>query len=223
MKAKNIFLQLRVVIAFFISAISATTVQTQESAKEEDYFRIMKVSVPEGVLLEVGGLCTLPNGDLGVSTRRGDVYIVENPTSARPYYRKFASGLHEILGLLYQDGALYCAQRGELTKLIDSDMDGKADVYETVFQWPVSGHYHEYSFGPKLASDGSLFVSGNVAFGNEEWWRGESRVPWRGWIMKIHEDGRLEPFATGVRSPCGLGIVNGELFYTDNQGDWVGS
>ena len=35
----------------------------QESAKEEDYFKIMKVSVPEGVLLEVGGLYTLPNGD----------------------------------------------------------------------------------------------------------------------------------------------------------------
>ena len=86
----------------------------QESPKEEDYFRILKVSSPEGTLLEVGGLCTLPNGDLGISTRRGDIFIVENPTSARPYFRKFASGLHEVLGLVYKDGSLYCAQRGEL-------------------------------------------------------------------------------------------------------------
>lgn len=213
--------------AFYLLPLAATLSQlpafAQETPKEEDYFRIMKLSAPEGTLLEVGGLAVLPNGSLGVSTRRGDVFIVENPTSNRPFFRKFASGLHEILGLAWKDGALYCAQRGELTKLVDTNMDGKADVYETVFAWPLSGHYHEYSFGPKLAPDGSFFVSGNVAFGNEEWWRGESRVPWRGWMMHISADGTLEPWATGMRSPCGLGMINGELFYSENQGDYMGS
>ncbi|WP_298709457.1 hypothetical protein [Chitinophaga sp.] len=196
----------------------------QETPKEEDYFRILKVSAPEGTLLEVGGLTVLPNGDLGVATRRGDIYIVENPGSRRPHFRKFASGLHEVLGLAYKNGDLYCAQRGELTRLSDTNNDGKADVYETVYAWPLSGHYHEYSFGPKLAPDGSFFVSGNVAFGNEEWWRGESRVPWRGWVMHISPDGsHMEPWATGMRSPCGLGMIDGELFYSENQGDWMGS
>ncbi|MCK7554982.1 hypothetical protein MKQ70_08175 [Chitinophaga sedimenti] len=81
--------------------LAATLTQpafAQETPKEEDYFRIMKLSAPEGTLLEVGGLTVLPSGDLGVSTRRGDVFIVENPTSNRPFFRKFASGLHEILG-----------------------------------------------------------------------------------------------------------------------------
>ena len=195
----------------------------QESPKEEDYFTLMRVPAPQGTILEVGGLVTLPNGDLGVSTRRGDVFIVENPASPRPYFRKFASGLHEILGLAYKDGSLYCAQRGELTRLADTDKDGKAEVYETVYAWPLSGHYHEYSYGPKIAPDGSFFVSGNVAFGNEEWWRGESRVPWRGWVMKISPEGELEPWATGMRSPCGIGLIDGEVFYTENQGDWMGS
>ncbi|HZH96019.1 MAG TPA: hypothetical protein VEY06_09045 [Flavisolibacter sp.] len=206
-----------------LASIFSQTISAQEAAKEEDFFRIARVSVPENVILEVGGLVTFPNGDLGISTRRGDVYIVQNPTGARPFYRKFATGLHEILGLEYKDGALYCAQRGELTKLVDTDNDGKADLYETVASWPVSGHYHEYSFGPKLAPDGAFFVSGNVAFGSEEWWRGESRVPWRGWIFKVTPGGQIEPWATGVRSPAGLGMIDGELFYTDNQGDWVGS
>jgi len=209
--------------SMLFTAMAAGTSYAQETPKEEDFFKIMKVTSPEGTLLEVGGLTVLPNGNLGISTRRGDVYIVENPTSRKPYFRKFASGLHEILGLVWKDGALYCAQRGELTKLVDTDMDGKADVYETIYAWPLSGHYHEYSFGPKIAPDGSFYVSGNVAFGNEEWWRGESRVPWRGWMMHIWEDGRMEPYATGFRSPCGLGMINGELFYTDNQGDWFGS
>jgi cytochrome c551/c552 len=211
--------------AVFLAVImfSGSSAFAQETPKEEDFFKIMKVATPEGIILEVGGLVNLPNGDLGISTRRGDVFIVENPTSSRPYFRKFASGLHEILGLAYKNGVFYCAQRGELTKLVDTNLDGKADVYETIYSWPLSGHYHEYSFGPKIAPDGSFFVTGNVAFGNEEWWRGESRVPWRGWAMRITEDGKMEPWATGMRSPAGLGFLNNELFYTDNQGDWMGS
>ncbi|MVM40628.1 hypothetical protein GO730_28015 [Spirosoma sp. HMF3257] len=211
------------ILTTLFTIASLTGVMAQESPKEEDFFKILKVTAPEGTLLEVGGMTVLPNGDLGVATRRGDVWIVENPTSRKPFFRKFASGLHEILGLTYKDGALYCAQRGELTKMIDSNQDGKADVFETVYAWPLSGHYHEYSFGPKIAPDGQFFVTGNVAFGDEEWWRGESRVPWRGWTMKISENGTMQPWATGMRSPCGLGIFDGELFYADNQGDWMGS
>ncbi|WP_194973951.1 c-type cytochrome [Aquiflexum lacus] len=206
-----------------LSGILMNQAFAQESPMEEDYYKIMKVSSPEGTLLEVGGLVMLPNGHLAVATRRGDVFIVENPTSPRPYFRKFASGLHEILGLVYKDGSFYCAQRGELTKLTDTNQDGVADLYETFASWPISGHYHEYSFGPKIGKDGSFYVSGNVAFGNQEWWRGESRVPYRGWVIKITPNGTIEPFATGMRSPAGLGIIDGELFYTENQGDYIGS
>jgi len=213
----------RLISAALAVTLSCSAVWAQESPKEEDFFPIRKVRTPEGIILEVGGLATLPNGALGVSTRRGDIYIIENPTSNQPYFRKFASGLHEVLGLAYKNGALYCAQRGELTKLVDTDGDGKADVYETVYAWPLSGHYHEYSFGPVIAPDGSFFVTGNVAFGDEEWWRGESRVPWRGWAFNITEDGKFTPWATGMRSPAGPGMLNGRFFYTDNQGDWIGS
>ncbi len=190
---------------------------------EETYYRIIKIPVPEGVVLEVGGICSLPNGNIAASTRRGDVWVIENPASGRPNYRLFAKGLHEILGLVYKDGSLYCAQRGELTKLTDRDGDGVADRYETVYAWPISGHYHEYTFGPKLLEDGSFLVTGNVSFGNSDWWSGKSIVPWRGWTMRITPDGKMEPWAAGMRSPCGIGMVDGEFFYGDNQGDWMGS
>ncbi|WP_026966083.1 c-type cytochrome [Algoriphagus terrigena] len=195
----------------------------QESPKEEDFFKILKVPAPEGTLLEVGGLAMLPNGNLAVSTRRGDVFVVANPTSQRPYFTKFASGLHEILGLAYHEGSMYMVQRGELTKLTDLNSDGKADWYETVASWPLSAHYHEYSFGPKITPDGSFIVTTNVAFGDQEWWRGESKVPFRGWTLKIHPDGTIEPYATGMRSPAGPGVLDGEVFYTENQGDYMGS
>jgi cytochrome c551/c552 len=193
-----------------------------ESPKEEDYFKIMKVPAPEGAILEVGGLCTLPNGDLGVTTRRGDVFIVKNPSSLKPTFQKFASGLHEVLGLAYKNGSFYCVQRGELTKMTDTNNDGVADDFETIYAWPLSGNYHEYSFGPKLAADGSFFVTLNLGF-PPTWWNPTSMVPWRGWALHIFEDGRVEPWAAGMRSPCGISMIDDQLFYTDNQGDWVGS
>ncbi len=211
-------------ICLVVLAFTATA--QQKTATEDDYYKIYTVPVPEGILLEIGGVATFPDGRIAVATRRGDVWTIENPyrqNGGTPRFTLFASGLHEALGLLYKDNSLYTAQRGELTKLTDTNGDGRADKYETVYAWPLSGHYHEYSFGPKLANDGSFFVSANVAFGDQEWWRGESRVPWRGWTMKIYPDGRMEPWATGMRSPAGLGIVDGELFYADNQGDWMGS
>lgn len=218
--SKNCFNRLIKLFSFFVLLLQGINLGAQEAAKEEDFFRIMRVSSPEGTILEVGGLCTLPNGDLAVTTRRGDVFIVENPTSPRPFFRRFASGLHEVLGIAYKDGSLYCVQRGELTKMTDTNRDGKADVFETVYSWPLSGNYHEYSFGPKIAPDGSFFVTLNLGFPGD-WWHPLSMVPWRGWALRIQEDGTMEPWAAGLRSPCGISIIDGELFYTDNQGDWV--
>lgn len=217
--SKNIFYS-AMKLLLLNALIFQGVVNAQEAAKEEDFFRIMRVSSPEGNILEVGGLCTLPNGDLAVTTRRGDVYIVENPTSQHPFFRKFASGLHEVLGVAYKEGSLYCVQRGELTKMTDTNRDGKADVFETLYAWPLSGNYHEYSFGPKIAPDGSFFVTLNLGFPGD-WWHPLSMVPWRGWALRIQEDGTMEPWAAGLRSPCGISMIDGELYYTDNQGDWV--
>ena len=216
---------IKIVLAFAFSIVMQISF-AQKGLKEEDYYRITTVPTPEGVKVEGGGVVALPDGSIAVCTRRGDVWIIENPAmenGSKAVFKKFAQGLHEPLGLAYKDGALYTAQRGELTKLIDTDGDRVADVYETIYTWPVSTHYHEYSFGPVLTPDNGFFVTANVAFGNEEWWRGESRVPWRGWTMKITEDGDMEPWATGMRSPAGYGLIDDELFYTDNQGDWQGS
>jgi cytochrome c551/c552 len=211
------------ILILFVAFLGMQTISyAQESPKEEDFFKINKLRSPEGTLLEVGGLCTMPDGNLAIATRRGDVYIVENPTSPKPYFRKFASGLHELLGIAYKNGSLYVAQRGELTRLQDANMDGKADIFETIYAWPLSGNYHEYSYGPKIAPDGSFYVTLNLGFG-DVWWSGTSFVPWRGWALHIFEDGRMEPWATGLRSPCGISMIDGELFYTDNQGDWMGS
>lgn len=199
---------------------------TKPAPVEEEYYRITTVPIPEGIQLEGGGVLALPTGKLMVCTRRGDVWLIENPTMAgnrNPNFKKFATGLHEPLGIARKNNDIYVVQRGELTKLQDTDGDEIADVYQTICDWPLTSHYHEYSYGPVIDANGDFFVTTNVSFTDAEWWRGVSEVPWRGWTLKISEDGSMEPWATGMRSPAGYGMYDGEFFYTDNQGDWKGS
>lgn len=196
--------------------------------KESDFYRMVDYALPENLALEGGGVCAIPGGKIAVSTRRGEVWIVHTPyglsADARPTYKRFARGLHEILGLKYRDGSLWCAQRGELTRLTDTDGDGEADQYQCVARLPTVGHYHEYSYGPSFDSQGNAVVSLNVAFGSADWYNGKSYAPWRGWVIKVKPDGQIEPWAAGVRSPCGVGIgPEDKVFYTENQGDWIGS
>jgi uncharacterized cupredoxin-like copper-binding protein/glucose/arabinose dehydrogenase len=204
-------------------ALAQRPQESAVAAREAEFYRMSTVGVPEGVVLEVGGLETMPDGRLAVATRRGDVWLIENPGSTgggRPHFSRFAQGLHEALGLAYRDGSLYTAQRSELTRLRDADGDGKADVYETVQSWPLSGNYHEYSFGPVFSPKGDMTVSLNLAWVGY----GESFVKWRGWMLQGMPNGKLAPFATGFRSPSSFGYnLEGDLFYAENQGDWVGS
>jgi azurin/glucose/arabinose dehydrogenase len=196
---------------------------SSNAANEAEYYRISTLPIPEGVVLEVGGLETMPDGRLAVATRRGDVWLIENPGGAngsQPHYTRFARGLHEALGLTYRDGALLTTQRSELTRLRDTDGDGRADRYETVYDWPLSGNYHEYSFGPVFSPAGDMYVTLNLAWIGY----GESFVKWRGWMLELAPDGTMTPFATGFRSPSSFGFnLDGDLFYAENQGDWVGS
>jgi len=195
-------------------------------ATEDDFYKMISLPVPEDVILEVGGMATLPDGSLAICTRRGQVWIVSNPTISgndKPVFKLFASGLHEPLGLAYNDGAIYVTQRSELTRLTDIDGDGQADEYKKIASWPLSGNYHEYSYGPTFLPNGNMLVTLNVGWSNSLG-HGVSLVPWRGWTMEITPDGKMMPFAAGMRSPAGYGMnAEGDFFYTENQGDWVGS
>lgn len=188
--------------------------------KEAKFYEIVNVPIPTDVLLEVGGLALTDNDELGVSTRRGEVWLIDKPYSQTPIYKKFASGLHEPLGLNFKDNSFYLSQRGELTRLEDKDGDDKADVYKTIYSWPLSGNYHDYSYGPKFKKNGNMLVTLNLSWIGH----GASLAKWRGWLLEITPEGKMTPIATGLRSPSGFEInAEGDVFYTENQGDWVGS
>ena len=187
---------------------------------ESDFYTLEKINIPEQIKLEVGGMDFMPTGDLAVCTRRGEVFIISDPGGTASY-RLFARGLHEPLGLTAHDGAVYVAQRGEVTKLMDRDNDGTADVYETVNELPLTGNYHEYHYGPLFEPDGSMMTTRNVGWEG----RGVSKSEFRGWMMQYDPATKtLIPYAAGMRSPAGFGTnLEGDMFVAENQGDWIGS
>ncbi|HTE06757.1 MAG TPA: hypothetical protein VK824_11210, partial [Planctomycetota bacterium] len=203
---------------------------------EADYYAVDHLLPPPGAVLEVGGMDWLSDGRLIVSTRRGQVWIIDhalagNPAEAR--FTLFADGLDEGLGLkvLHETApdspprdAIYVVQRGELSRLRDEDGDDRCDVVETVSQdFGISGNYHEFAYGLLADDAGRLVMTLNVGFGDPRWWIGQSFAPSRGWALRVDPaTGATTPFASGFRSPAGSGRnAEGDLFITDNQGDWI--
>lgn len=199
-------------------------------AEENDYYLLMAYPLPQDLKLEASGLAVLPDGRLAVAIRKGEVWILENPseiaTDAKAHqWKRFASGLHEPLGLAWHDGALYTAQRSEVTRLEDRDGDGVADEYLTAARgWDVSGNYHEYAYGPVFDPQGNLWITLNINLGDGQkiaGFRGAENYRWRGWAMMQAPGGKLRPVCAGFRSPFGLGTnAAGDVFATDQQGNW---
>ena len=208
---------MRTLYLFLLTAIT-TGLAAQTEA---DFYRITTVDIPERIELEVGGMDFLPDGRLAVCTRRGEVFLIGNWEEDDRDYQLFARGLHEPLGLSVHDGAIYVSQRGEITRLEDTDGDDWADRFETVYELPLTGNYHEYHYGPMFRPDGSFVTTLNVGWEG----KGVSNSKWRGWMLSYDEGARtLTPFATGMRSPAGFGTnLAGDIFVAENQGDWIGS
>ncbi len=207
--------------------------QNSGTKGEEEFYYIETVAIPDSIELEVGGLAQLSDQRLAVATRMGELWIIENATmtnGSNPIFKLFASGLHTPLGLTYKDDAFYVAQRAELTKITDTDGDDIGDTFQTITTWPLSGNYCEYNHGPIMPPDGNFYINFNLGDNgmgaNSEPFYGEmgSHAAWRGWMVQVTPDGKLKPYAAGLRSPAGIGTnAAGDVFYTENQGGWVGT
>ena len=222
------FLQIALCSAFFLEASSliarpdGDAPNTDIPDTEESIYPIVSLPIPDGIVLEPGALEFMTDGRLAVATRRGDIYILDgafgdDPTKVK--YHLYAQGLHEVLGMARRGEWLYVTQRGEVSRLKDEDGDGSADLFETVSDgWEICGDYHEYAFGSKFDKDGNIWVvlclTGSFS----------SNIPFRGWGVKVSENGTFTPVCSGIRSPGGVGMnAAGDVFYSDNQGPWNGT
>ncbi|MGV3641681.1 MAG: DUF7133 domain-containing protein [Adhaeribacter sp.] len=226
------------IISLLLLAGAASGQAQAPAANPQAAYRVETIPLPQNLVAETGALEFLPDGRLVACFTRGEV-MTYNPATQE--WKLFAEGLHDPLGILVvSNSELLVMQRPELTRIRDTDGDGKADLYEKVTDaFGITGNYHEFNYGPVKDAAGNLFIALNTASPNggirpevrgqlDTLARGPKQmfsvVPYRGWVMKLTPAGGLEPVATGFRSPNGLGFDGeGNLLVTDNQGDWIGT
>lgn len=203
-------------LTFFLAASIAN------AASQSDYYLREEIPLPPGEVMEIGSIALMPDQQIAVTTRRGDLWICSGAYAddlSKVTWKKFAQNLHEPLGMFWKNGALFLTQRPEITKITDSNNDGLADTFKTVCSdWGITGDYHEYAFGSEPDKNGDIWVVLCLTGSSG------ADADWRGWAVRVTPDGKMIPTASGIRSPGGIGFnASGDVFYTDNQGPWNGS
>jgi mono/diheme cytochrome c family protein/glucose/arabinose dehydrogenase len=202
-------------------------------------YRIENVALPAELQGGISAVAFTPKGSLVVATRFGEIWMQAADTHA---WRRFAFGLNEPLGLVAEsESVVFIAHRPELLRAADSDGDGRADDFTVLNgSWGLSSNYHEFFFGLRRDRDGNFYGALSLESTGDklELDRSQTRsafnpevvtapsfhrseLKYRGWAVKVTPDGKLVPLASGLRQPNGVGLSpEGEMFVTDNQGDW---
>ncbi|HWE36727.1 MAG TPA: DUF6797 domain-containing protein [Isosphaeraceae bacterium] len=164
---------------------------------------------PWDALMFFGDHDFTPDGTAYLCTMQGDVWRVEglDDTLKNVRWRRFASGLHQALGLVVADGKVHVLGRDQITRLHDLNGDGEADFYECVSNaYATSTAGHDFITGLQRDSAGRFHtVSGKQG------------------LIRVSPDGKaIETIATGFRNADGLGLSNdGTITVPNSEGEWV--
>jgi hypothetical protein len=164
-----------------------------------------------------------PDGkSAAVCTWNGDVWIVSgiNESISNLTWKRFATGLHQPMGLKIIDGHVYCTCRDQITRLTDLNNDGEADFYENFNNdCPLTTNFHEFDFDLQTDKEGNLYYAKGSSI-----WAGEQRPhAFSGSVVKVSSDGATsQVLCHGLRAPNGVTVSpQGWITTSDNQGNWV--
>ncbi|MBO0700878.1 MAG: hypothetical protein J2P46_20955, partial [Zavarzinella sp.] len=152
------------------------------------------------------------------SMKTGELFALRDPTGdgKNARFENYAHGLfQDALSMLAEDDGLYVLHRRNLTKIIESPGEGTADRFERVAALP-HGVADTYDMAYGLARDkAGRFVFGYAPYAN-------TSMPGSGGALRLEPGKPPEEVAYGMRNPLGwCAGPDGEVFFTDNQGDWV--
>ena len=176
---------------------------------------------PYGTLFFITAHDFFSDGTAAVATMTGEVWLVKgiDEKLQKLRWKRFATGLHQPLGMKVVKDQLYVLGRDQITCLHDLNGDDEADFYECVTNvMTTSPGGHDFIVGLETDAEGRFYFSS----GNQ----GVCRVGQASRLPEKHDlEGRatLEILATGFRNPNGLGLSSDERFITTSaqEGDWT--
>ena len=170
---------------------------------------------PWNAWMRTAALDFFEDGRMAVSTHGGDVWVVSGLEGMSPSWKRFAAGLYEPFGLKVIRGQVYVTCKDRIVRLHDLNGDNEADFYESFYaDWDVSMFFHAFNFDLQEDAAGNLYYAKSGQYT-------DFRLP--GAVIKVPADGQTsEVFATGFRTPNGLGMLpDGRVTLGDNQGNWI--
>ncbi|MDQ2078208.1 family 16 glycoside hydrolase [Marinimicrobium sp. ABcell2] len=177
-------------------------------------------------LFEALGLAVAPDGTLVVATRTAGIWRVVDGE-----WHLFADGLFDVLGVEVEDEqglSVVVSQKAELTRITDTNGDGRGDTFETLFDaHSFHSNYHTYMHGPARDEEGNYYVGINLAHADQAIYKADgeymgSHGGLLGWAIKVTPEGEFTLWANGLRSAAGIATApDGRIWFSDNQGEFV--
>lgn len=172
--------------------------------------------------VRLSGLEFFPDGRAAFITFDGDVWIASPQAGSEKSkketwtWQRFASGLHEPMGLALVDGLVHVFGRNGITRLHDEDGNGEADFHENFSNIvPQTAETREFAMDMVAARGGGFYLAkgGQV---------GSTRGIANGTVVKVAPDGQsYEVISTGLRQPYfGYDAERDFLTSSDQQGHW---
>lgn len=164
---------------------------------------------PYGSLFFLSGLDFFADGSAAVCTMTGEVWLVRGLDAdlQKVRWKRFATGLHQPLGLKIIKDQVYVIGRDQITRLQDLNGDDEADFYECISQgYVTSSGGHDFIIGLEADAQGRLYT----ASGNQG-------------MLRVEGHDGVEVLATGLRNPNGTGLSDDGKFFTSSvqEGNWT--
>ncbi|MDB5105368.1 MAG: hypothetical protein JWP91_3057 [Fibrobacteres bacterium] len=203
-------------------------------------YRIFSLT-PAGFAFKVTGMDWMSNGDLAVVTigdtvfpeiggGLGDVYLLKgarNAVSNAISVTHLYSGFKVPLGLAVAGDQIYVSDFNGLEKLVDRDGDGRTDTLEKLIAYPEKSTVSFGLWNANVIHSGNRFYTALGAYHYVDSLDDSAAClpnPKRGTIHETDLEGNAGFLGSGLREPNGLVVsADGELFATDNDGEWVPS
>jgi hypothetical protein len=150
------------------------------------------------------------------SMKTGELFVLNDSASPTAPFENYAGGLfQDALALWAEPDALYVLHRRNLTRITEPDRAGKATHFERVALLP-QGIADTYDYGYGLVRDRrGAFVFTHAPYGDR-------RLAGAGSALRLAPGKPAQEIAFGFRNPLGWCTgPEGEIFFTDNQGEWV--